>query len=134
MSFHTMIIVGHLGGDPVQRYTPSGQPVTSFSVAVNSGSGDDKKTGWFRVNTWGKQAETCNEYLHKGSKVLVEGKLQFDEHTGGPRVWKDQNGLMRASFEMTASTVRFLSPKDEIEEPANVGDAPDILSEEEIPF
>jgi single-strand DNA-binding protein len=106
--FQTTLIVGNLGKDPEMRYTPEGKPVTSFSVAVSDGFGDNKKTIWFRVTAWDKQAETCNQYLHKGSKVLVEGRLQADKN-GGPRIWTKQDGTQGASFELTASTVRFLS-------------------------
>jgi len=71
MSFQTLIIAGNLGRDPEMRYTPSGQAVTNFSVAVNesftSSSGERiQRTIWFRVSAWGKQAETCNQYLKKG--------------------------------------------------------------------
>jgi single-strand DNA-binding protein len=117
MSFHTIILIGNLGRDPEMRYTPSGQPVTSFSVASNrsyTGSDGQKvdETIWFRVTAWGKQAETCNQYLHKGSKVLVEGRLVPDKN-GGPRIWQKQDGTSGASFEVTASTVRFLSARGE---------------------
>ena len=89
MSFHTIIIVGNLGRDPEMRYLPSGQAVTSFSVASsrsytnNQGEKVDE-TIWFRVSVFGKMAETCNQYLQKGSKVLVEGRLQADKN-GSPR-------------------------------------------------
>jgi single-strand DNA-binding protein len=117
MSFHTVILIGNLGRDPEMRYTPSGQPVTSFSVASNrsyTGSNGEKvdETIWFRVTAWGKQAETCNQYLRKGSKVLVEGRLTPDKN-GGPRIWTKQDGTSGASFEVTASTVRFLSSRGE---------------------
>ncbi len=117
MSFHTIILIGNLGRDPEMRYTPSGQAVTNFNVAsnrqyTNSAGQQVKETIWFRVSTWGKQAETCNQYLKKGSKVLVEGRLVPDPNTGGPRVWQGQNGP-GASFEVSASTVRFLSSKGE---------------------
>ena len=117
MSFHTIILVGNLGRDPEMRYTPSGQPVTSFSVAssrsYNNPNGEKvDETTWFRVTAWGKQAETCNQFLRKGSKVLVEGRLQPDKN-GGPRVWTRQDGTPGASFEVTASTVRFLSNRGE---------------------
>lgn len=116
--FHTILIVGNVGRDPEMRYTPSGQAVTSFSVATNreytTGSGEAvKETIWFRVTTWGKQAEICNQYLSKGSKVLIEGRLTPDKNTGGPRVWNKQDGTMGASFEVTAGTVRFLSSRSE---------------------
>ncbi len=117
MSFHTVILIGNLGRDPEMRYTPSGQPVTSFSVASNRSYTDNSgqkvdETIWFRVTAWGKQAEICNQYLRKGSKVLVEGRLTPDKN-GGPRIWTKQDGTPGASFEVTASTVRFLSSKGE---------------------
>ncbi len=117
--FHTIILIGNLGKDPEMRYTPAGQPVTSFSVASNrsyNGSNGEKvdETIWFRVTAWGKQAETCNQFLRKGSKVLVEGRLTPDE-SGGPRIWNRQDGTPAASFEVTASTVRFLSQRGESE-------------------
>ena len=120
MSYHTVILVGNLGRDPEMRYTPSGQAVTNFSVAVNdnytSSNGDKvERTICVRVSTWGKQAETCNQYLKKGKKVLVEGRLVTDPNTGGPRVWNRQDGTPSASFEVSASTVRFLSARGEEE-------------------
>ncbi len=116
--YHTLIIVGNLGRDPEMRYTPSGQPVTSFSVATSrqyTGNNGQvvKETIWFKVTAWGKQAEVCNQYLKKGSKVLIEGRLTPDPNTGSPRVWTRQDGTAGASFEVTASTVRFLSSRDE---------------------
>ena len=117
MSFHTIIIVGNLGRDPEMRFLPSGQPVTSFSMAssrsyTNSQGEKIDETIWFRVSVFGKMAETCNQYLHKGSKVLVEGRLQADKN-GSPRVWTRQDGTPGASFEVTAATVRFLSSRGE---------------------
>ena len=118
--FHTIVIAGNLGKDPEMRYTPSGKAVTSFSVAVQDGWGDNKRTIWFRVSAWDKQAETCNQYLKKGSKVLVEGRLQADEN-GSPRVW-ESNGRHGASFEISASTVRFLSSRQDDAEPGSLAD------------
>jgi len=124
--FQTLILIGNLGKEPEMRYTPSGQPVTTLSVATNrrySGANGQpvKETAWFRVTVWGKQAETCNQFLHKGSKVLVEGRLTPDPETGGPRVWEN-NGKHGASYEVTATTVRFLSGREDGEE----GDAAGI--------
>ncbi len=124
--FQTLILIGNLGKEPEMRYTPSGQPVTTLSVATNrrySGANGQpvKETAWFRGTVWGKQAETCNQFLHKGSKVLVEGRLTPDPETGGPRVWEN-NGKHGASYEVTASTVRFLSGREDGEE----GDAAGI--------
>jgi len=116
MSFHTIIIVGNLGRDPEMRYLTNGDPVTSFSVATgrsytnNQGQKIDE-TIWFRVSVFGKQAEACNNYLKKGRKVLVEGRLVADKN-GGPRIWNRQDGTPAASFEINAQTVQFLSPRD----------------------
>lgn len=112
-SYEQIVIVGNLGGEPEMRYTQSGQAVTNFSVAVNKKwNGQDgqahEQTKWFRVATWGKLAEVCNQYLSKGRQVLVEGEFTVDPQTGGPRVWTDQNGNSRASLEITASRVVFL--------------------------
>jgi single-strand DNA-binding protein len=140
--FHTVIIVGNVGRDAEMRYTPSGQAVASFSVATNrqytASSGEQvKETIWFRVSAWGRQAEVCNQYVKKGMKVLVEGRLTADQGTGGPRIWTGNDGAPRASFEVTAATVRFLSSRGEHEAPMGGGqiDAGDTLPEEDdIPF
>jgi single-strand DNA-binding protein len=120
------------------RYTPSGQAVTNFPVAINdnytNSNGERvERTIWVRVSTWGKQAETCNQYLKKGRKVLVEGRLTPDPATGGPRIWNRQDGTPGASFEVSASTVRFLSSRGEDEYQTG-----DMVSEtdqqDDIPF
>ena len=116
--YHTIILIGNLGRDPEMRYTPSGQAVTNFSVATNRQyTGSDgqlvKETIWFRISTWGKNAENCNQFLKRGSKVLVEGRLVPDANTGGPRIWNRQDGTPSASFEVSAQTVRFLSTRGE---------------------
>lgn len=135
--YHTIIIAGNLGRDPEMRYTPSGQAVCNFSVATNrqytaSDGTSVKETIWFRVSTWGKTAETCNQYLRRGSKVLVEGRLNPDPKTGGPRIWQGQNGP-GASFEITANTVRFLSSRGE-EDTGYSGDTAIAESDGDIPF
>ena len=142
MTYHTVILVGNLGRDPEMRYTPAGQPVTNLNVAV----GDDytnnngeriKRTIWVRVSVWGKQAESCNQYLKKGSKVLVEGRLTADPATGGPHTFTKQDGTTGASFEVSAQTVRFLSSRGETAEPGtpvvDEGTAP-AVDEGDIPF
>ena len=111
--YHTIILVGNLGRDPEMRYTPSGQAVTTLSVATNrqyqgSDGNQVKETIWFRVSVWGKQAETCSQYLKKGRSVLIEGRLVPDAATGGPRIWTRQDGTPSASFEVSASQVKFL--------------------------
>ncbi|MQC26446.1 MAG: single-stranded DNA-binding protein [Chloroflexi bacterium] len=114
MSYQKVTVVGNLGRDPEMRYTPGGQAVTNFSVATNrqytNSNGERiKETVWFRVSAWGRQAETCNQYLKTGSQVLVEGRMTPDKETGGPRVWTRQDGTPAASFELTAERVVFLS-------------------------
>jgi single-strand DNA-binding protein len=137
--YHTIIIVGNLGRDPEMRYTPSGQAVTNFNVATNrqytgSDGNQVKETIWFRVSTWGKQAEICNQYLRKGSKVLIEGRLTPDPSTGGPRLWQRQDGSTAANFEVSANTVRFLSSRGEEEGSYPAGESHLISEPDDIPF
>lgn len=112
--FQKLIIVGNLGGDPTMKYMPDGTAVTNFSMATNR-KWTDKQTGeiqeevtWFRVSVWGRQAEAVNEYLSKGRQVMVEGRLRPDPQTGAPRLWTRQDGTIGASFEVTASDIKFL--------------------------
>ena len=138
--FQKMIIVGNLGGDPEMRFTPSGQAVTNFSIAVNrqytASSGERvKDTTWFRISAWGKQAENCNQYLRRGSRVLVEGRLTADSDTGGPRVFTRQDGSTGASFEISAQSVQFLSTRAEDEALGDSqGPSESSIPEDEIPF
>ena len=137
--YQTIIIAGNLGRDPEMRYTPSGQAVTNFSVATNRQYTDSdgqlvKETIWFRISAWGKLAETCNQYLRRGSKVLVEGRLNADPQTGSPRIFTRQDGSTGASFEITAGTVRFLSTRQEDEAYQATSPAGSQLEDDEIPF
>jgi single-strand DNA-binding protein len=140
--YQKVVIVGNLGTDPEMRYTPSGQAVTNFSVATNrrwsdSQGNQQEETVWFRVSVWGRMAEVCNQYLGKGRQVLVEGTMRPDPETGGPRIWTDQNGQPRASFELTGREVKFLSTRGDGGGDAGgdsgPGEAPGI-TEDEIPF
>lgn len=115
MSYQKLIIVGHCGSNPEQRFTPAGDPVTTFSVATSRKYGEKDETTWFRVTTWNKQAELCNKYLSKGSKVLVEGRLKAE-----PNVYQRKDGTWASSYEITAETVRFLTPKGEQVESADL--------------
>lgn len=112
--YERLIFIGHCGKDPSMKYTPEGTPVTNFSVATSRKYGDKEETTWFSVSVWSKQAEACNQYLHKGSKVLVEGRLKPDAN-GGPRLFKRTDGTMGASFEVHADYVRFLDSRSEAE-------------------
>ena len=116
--YQRLVLVGNLGRDPEMRYSPNGIPITNFPVATNHKWSDpegkiQEETVWFRIAVYGKQAETCNEYLAKGQKVLVEGTLVADPKNGGPRVYERKDGSSGASFEVRATTVRFLSGKGE---------------------
>lgn len=108
--YQKILLIGNLGNDPEQRFTPAGIPVATFSMAVNKSWTDadgqrKDKTTWYRVTCWRKLAETTATYLRKGAKVMVEGEdLEA-------RAWTDRDGAQRASLELTASTVRFLDSK-----------------------
>jgi single-strand DNA-binding protein len=111
--YQKVIVLGNLGNDPELRYTPQGDAVASFSLAANrrwtnSDGQPGEETTWFRVSVWGKQAESCNQYLTKGRQVLVEGRLTPDRATGGPRIWTGDDGQPRVSFELRALMVQFL--------------------------
>jgi single-strand DNA-binding protein len=126
-------VIGHLGRDPEMRYTPSGQAVTTFSVATTRRwTGQDgqpqEKTTWFRVTAWGKLGELCNQYLSKGRLVLVEGEIDAS-------AWTGQDGQPRATLELRARDVRFLGgPGQAGEGEANTMRDRPGLEEEEIPF
>ena len=101
-----VMIIGGLGSDPEMRYTPSGKPVTSFSVAVSRGwrtsEGERKEaTEWFNVVSWGNLAEICNQHLHKGSQVYIEGRLQT-------RNWEDATGTRHYRTELVANEMIIL--------------------------
>jgi single-strand DNA-binding protein len=138
--YQRLVLVGNLGRDPETRYSENGIPVTNFSVATTNkwsdASGEPhEETVWFRVATFGKQAETCQEYLTKGQRVLVEGTLIADPANGGPRIFTRKDGTPGAAFELRANTVRFLSPKSErANGGAHIADeAPDLDQEPLFP-
>ncbi len=133
--YQHVVIVGNLGRDPEMRYTPSGTPVTSFSVAVsrkwkNQNGELQEKTTWFRVTAWNKLAELCNEYLSKGRLVLVEGEIDAS-------AWVGQDGEPRATLELRAQNVRFLGGRASAGEFGGGGAAfkeGPGPSEEDLPF
>jgi single-strand DNA-binding protein len=108
--YQKIIIVGNLGGDPEMKYLPDGKAVTNFSLATKNWNGD---TTWFRVSLFGKSAETANQHLNKGARILVEGRLNPDPNTGGPRIWQRQDGTAAASYEITADGFTFVGSKGE---------------------
>ena len=110
--FQQIILLGNLGNDPEMRYTPSGVPVTSFSLAVNRRwTGQDgqqqEKTTWFRVTAWRKTAELASQYLTKGRQVLVVGELEE------ARTYTDRNGNTQVSIEVTAQNLKFIGTRGE---------------------
>ena len=115
--YQKLLIIGNLGRHPELKFSVDGKPNTTFSVATSRKAGDKDETTWFRVSVWGNQAEPCNQYLRKGSKVLVEGRLKPEIN-----VYQRKDGSYAASYDVTAENVRFLSGKDE--QPAN----------DEVPF
>lgn len=123
--YQNTIVIGHLGGDPSMRYTPSGASVTNFSVATtrkwtNAQGEPQEKTTWFKVVAWNKLAEVCNQYLAKGRLVMVEGDVNVSAYT-------DKQGQPAASLELTARNVKFLGGKGDSEQG-------ETEPESEIPF
>lgn len=116
-----LILSGNLTADPQMKYLESGDAITNFSIGSSErwtdGHGQrQKRTTWFRIGVYGKTAEACNEYLKKGSKVLVVGKLVPDPKTGNPRIWNKADGTPAADYEVRASSVEFLDRKEREDE------------------
>jgi single-strand DNA-binding protein len=133
-SLNKVMLIGNLGADPEMRFTPSGNPVTSFRIAVNrvynSPEGERKEeTEWFSIVTWNRLAETCNQYLTKGQKVYIEGRLRT-------RTWDGQDGQKHYRTEVIANQVIFLdkkaaaaSPEEKLDD-AETGD----IEPQDLPF
>ncbi len=108
-SLNKLMLIGNVGTDPEMRFTPTGVPVASFSLATsrfsNTPDGEKKQeTEWFTVTVWRKQAESCNQFLTKGQKVYVEGRLRS-------RTWEGQDGQKRFRNEVIADRVLFLDKR-----------------------
>jgi len=106
-----VILVGNLGSAPETRHTPSGNPITSFSIATSE-SWLDKQTGqrqerteWHRIVCFSKLAEICQQYLHKGSQVYIEGSLRTNK-------WQDKNGVERSTTEIIATDIQMLGSRN----------------------
>ena len=104
-----VMIIGHLGRDPEMRYTPSGRPVTTFSVAtsrswVTSNGERHSETEWFNVVSWGSLAEICQQHLVKGQQVYIEGRLQT-------RHWEDDEGDRRTTTEIVAKEMIIIGER-----------------------
>lgn len=139
-SFNKITIVGYLGRDPEIQYTNQGTAVCKLSIATTEKRKDQtgepvERTTWFRVSVWGRQAELCNGYLHKGQQVYVEGRLRMEEYT-------DREGNQRQSLEVNASDVQFIGrrgegesvPKPQSSTASNTGAGQGIEDDGEIPF
>lgn len=106
-----VMIIGHIGREPEMRYTPSGRPVTTFTVATNrswnSADGEHhSETEWFNVVTWGSLAEVCKQHLSKGLQVYIEGRLQS-------RRWEDAENVRHTSIEIVANEMMILGERKE---------------------
>ncbi len=123
-----VMIIGRLGRDPEMRYTPSGRPVTTFSVATsrtwNTSEGERRtETEWFNVVAWGSLAEICKQYLTKGQQVYIEGRLQT-------RHWDDNEGVKRTSTEVVANEMIMLGERRE----GTNGPEYEVDEDDEFPF
>ena len=137
VGLNKMVIIGNLGTDPEMRYTPSGNPVTSFRMAASrtytTGEGERRQdTEWFTVVCWNQLAEQCSQFLTKGRRAYVEGRLH--SHT-----WDGPDGKLRFRNEIIASRVLFLDrpgtgrgPYQEEAEGVSAAEGP--LEPEDLPF
>ena len=135
-----VILVGRLTRDPEVRYTQTGKAVASFSVAVDTGFGENKRADFIPIVVWDKLAEVCGNNLTKGRRVLVEGRLQIREY--------EKDGQKRRSAEVVAQNIEFLDTKQAVSSstgnttsasPAKSGYdvssfGTEVFPEEEIPF
>ena len=108
MTLNKILVIGNLGTDPEMRYTPNGNPVTSFRLATNrkytTADGErHEETEWFTISAWNQLAEQCNQFLSKGRRVYVEGRLKSG-------TWTGNDGQVRFRNEINANQVVFLDP------------------------
>jgi len=125
-----IMLIGNLGREPEMNYTPSGKAITKFSLAVSrrwkdreSGEQRDETT-WFNIIAWDRLAETCNSYLHKGSKIFIEGRMTSHKYT-------DKDGVERTAWDVTASDMEMLDTKG-AGQAANA--APGEMDPDQVPF
>ncbi len=132
-----VMVIGHLGKDPEMRYTPSGRPVTTFTIAVsrswNTADGERRtETEWFNIVAWGNLAEICKQYLYKGQQIYIEGRLQT-------RRWEDKEGQKHTSVEVVANEMMMLGDRRDNsnqsqESVQEEGQTEPIADEDEFPF
>jgi single-strand DNA-binding protein len=128
-----IMLIGNLGRDPEMSYTESGQAKTRFTLAVsrrwkdrNSGERREETT-WFNVVAWGQQAETCNNYLHKGSKAFVEGRMTSYKFT-------DKDGNERTGWDVTLENMEMLDPKGTGPSGSTSAGSGDDFGSDDLPF
>jgi single-strand DNA-binding protein len=131
-NLNKVMIIGNVGTDPEMRFTPNGNPVTSFRVATSrfftSTEGERKQeTEWFTVTAWNKLAESCNQYLAKGRRAYVEGRLRT-------RVWEGQDGQKRTQVEIVAERVLFLDRQAAAAPLKEEAKADEEIEAEDLPF
>ena len=129
-SLNKLMVIGNLGTDPEMRFTPSGSPVTSFRLATTrtytSPDGERRQeTEWFTVVTWSKLAETCNQFLAKGRRAYVEGRLKTN-------TWEGQDGQRHFRNEILANSVIFLDRPAVAPLPEEGGE--EEIEPDELPF
>ena len=134
VGLNKVMIIGNVGTDPEMRFTPNGSPVTSFRIATNRSyttpEGERKEeTEWFDVVTWNRLAENCNQFLTKGQRAYVEGRLRT-------RSWEGQDGQKHSRIEITANSVLFLDrrPVGTLPEGGVEAVAEDDIEAGDIPF
>jgi single-strand DNA-binding protein len=133
-SLNKVMIIGNIGSEPEMRFTPNGNPVTSFRVATNrvytTSDGERKEeTEWFTVVAWGRLAEQCNQFLAKGRRIYTEGRLRT--HT-----WESQDGQRHYRTEIVANRVLFLDRRtsESLSEEKFDDSSTGTLEAEDIPF
>ena len=138
--YQQIVVIGRLGRDAEMKFMPSGEATLQFSLASDRVYSDKagarmKETTWFRCQLFGKGAQALNDYLTKGTMVLVEGRLRIDTKTGGPNIWKRQDGAYASSFEIVVGTVRLLGggSREAQNEAGNTSPAV-ALANDDIPF
>jgi single-strand DNA-binding protein len=135
-SFNKVILMGNLTRDPEVRYTPNGIAVASFAIAVNRKykQGDETKeeVSYIDIVVFGKQAESCGQYINKGDSVLIDGRLQ-------QRRWETEEGQKRSKVEVVAQSVNFMPKRSSAGQSAaahgHAEPAPEVpVDEGDIPF
>jgi len=126
--FNKTLVVGNVGRGAEAKSTEDGKKYTVFTMASNRKYNKDgvqmDEATWYRVITWGGLAEICERNVKKRMRVFVEGRLQADPNTGGPRIWYDENEEPRASFELVGLQVIFMNTRAQMEELAELGMMP----------